>query len=155
MGFCAAAGEAYGSLPHGRVPLWEGPFGSSLCVCIPPGASVIASQRGQAGDQPRRQGCTVLGRGLPLSGAAFTPQCLREPLRPPEDRVPAVLLIQTLPDVQQTHETEGLSFERSPNSGKDWMVSSSVTAAACGMNEGRKAQRNFPSLPHMKSLIYH
>lgn len=80
-----------------------------------------------------------------MSGAALTPQHLQEPLGPPEDCVPAVFLFLTLPDVQLTHESEGLLFEKSPNSGKDCMASSLVTAenVVAGMKEGKIEKLSF------------
>lgn len=34
----------------------------------------------------------------------------------------AVCLVLTLPEVQPAHESEGLLFEKSPNSGEDWLA---------------------------------
>lgn len=145
MGFCAAAGEAYGSLPHGRVPLWEGPFGSSLCVCIPPGTSVIASQRGQAGDQPRRQGCTVLGRGLPLSGAHLPHSACGNPSDPPRTGSQQYFSSRLCQTYSKPTRLRACHLREAPTRGRTgWFRARSQQRHAARRKEGKHRETSLP-----------
>lgn len=61
---------------------------------------------------------------FPLSGGCIYthPQPLQGSLSSHKNHLPAAYFVLALPEVQITHESKGLLFEKSPNSGEDWMA---------------------------------